>query len=162
MSTQEPLDLSFDLIFGEAIYKIPMKCVIELLVMDATRWKTRTYRVTSEVSDAAFDAFWCWLLLERARPIPKSYMPACAVLAAEFGIASLTPEHVWHKGQCAEACLFDEISEQFAPAFAQLDDRMDKLERILNSRASLALESASAAQTTHSQDLDQPFNSPRQ
>jgi hypothetical protein len=81
MSAQEPLDLSLALVFGELTYRIPLKCISELLATDCSLWLSRIYTVKSQGSVPAFDEFWSWLFLGRERPIPREHVAEVTVLA---------------------------------------------------------------------------------
>jgi hypothetical protein len=158
----EALDLAVWLTFNEAYYRIPMKCVIELLVTHADVFETRIYRVQSGVSVPAFEAFWRWLFTGRERSVPEIHMAECSRLGREFAIPTLEAIDTG-RGPCMEARILDLIEVQYSEILREFEDSVEKLEAEAKSASFVDSESppgrqfVDVAQRTGPEDVAPPF-----
>jgi hypothetical protein len=159
----EALDLGVWLIFNEADYRIPMKCVIELLVTHADVFITRNYHVKSPVSLPAFEAFWLWLFVGRERSIPERHADECSELALEFAIPTLEAVDTRGREPCMEARILDEMDARCPELLRQIEDGIKKLEAdaeslgFVDSEFPPGRQFVDVAERTGREDVDPPL-----
>jgi hypothetical protein len=116
------------IIFNELTHQLPMRCVVELLLLNADFFKTRRYTVKSRVPYGAFTAFYVWLYMDREPPVPKECVAHCQELAREFGISALEDDYRESIDPALDVCLLDAFEHRAKRLLEPLDRRIAQLE----------------------------------
>jgi hypothetical protein len=124
--SNEHVSLLVQLVYKEVFYALPLRAVVELLVMHPDLLLTRMYTVESDVAVETFNGFYCWLFAGMERPVPEAQKDEWEQRAAEFGIATpIEPRIGGCLHRCLDACVREEMFRRFERFRAHLNSLLD-------------------------------------